>query len=326
MQRMRKLNGRFGCVMSIPRRTSGAALLSVLIPLLLLLAFMGHQLAEQVQAEFQLMSGEYQHKRVLLEAQEQLNLALEHVVELGPFVDSLPENRVGGEWSLSFHHSSQFTYPLIQLKAWSDGQDRAGVIPLSQQYVWLPLLPDLPTGPLLAEPVGPHDELFVQVGDAQYLWIDDGHHVAGAALLRRLSEPTFSSDLLMRPAAMLLQTCVSLNQQSRGFHIVRGDCHLQGNVGQPAQPLILLVQQGHLSLAPQTQFHGIVVLLGADDEAVFVDMEPGAQITGSLVSLVPIQRSTGALRVVFDAQMMAMIRQSSWFYRLYALAGSWRDW
>ncbi len=125
----------------------------------------------------------------------------------------------------------------------------------------------------------------------------------------------------------VLANCSSLNTASSGLYIVKGNCTPSGDVGTTANPVVLVVWNGDLTLNANRNFYGLVfAYVDAGVTGYDIKLNGGATVHGALVSNYQLGQSNGTYNAVYDATVLQNISQGSAFSYIARVPGSWRDW
>lgn len=125
----------------------------------------------------------------------------------------------------------------------------------------------------------------------------------------------------------VITDCSSLDTSSSGLYIVKGNCTPSGDVGSTANPVVLVVWNGNLTLNANRNFYGLVFAY-ADAGATGFDIKlnGGATVYGALVSNYQLGQSNGTYNAVYDSTVLQNISTGSAFSYIARVPGSWRDW
>ncbi|WP_100643045.1 PilX N-terminal domain-containing pilus assembly protein [Alteromonas facilis] len=157
------------------------------------------------------------------------------------------------------------------------------------------------------------------------------------------NDPSFPTDLmeylfnvpeaewatLRSDADLVINSCAGLNAATSGLIWMDGDCHINAGtvVGSTADPVILIVTDGDLTMNGGAEIHGMVFSFRkpgvvADFE---INMIGGAQVNGVVASNHPVGHANGTYNAVYDADVLAQLELNDTFQRVARIPGSWRD-
>ncbi len=157
------------------------------------------------------------------------------------------------------------------------------------------------------------------------------------------NDPSFPDDLMeylfnvpetewpvLRSEAQEIYTnCNALGPNSVGLIWIDGDCSLNSNVvvGSAADPVILVVTDGDLTMNGGAQINGMVFSFRkpstvADFE---LNMIGGARVNGVVASNHPVGHANGTYNSVYDADVLEGLQENDAFQRVAIVPGSWRD-
>ena len=140
--------------------------------------------------------------------------------------------------------------------------------------------------------------------------------------------PLIHYSALRDEADSLLADCNAIGQVV-GFIWVRGDCDIPVNtqVGKLTSPVILVVEEGNLSVDSGASITGLVFVLQAPNSVVSHDvfMSASSLLTGALVANQMLGRSAGNFRVLYDYGVLNLLSTDAQFLRVARVPGSWQD-
>lgn len=157
------------------------------------------------------------------------------------------------------------------------------------------------------------------------------------------NDPAFPDDLLeyifnvpeaewaslRADADQVLNSCTTLGGGSVGLIWVDGTCHLNAGtiVGSAADPVILIVTDGDLTMNGGAEINGMVFSFRkpttvADFE---INMIGGARVNGVVASNHPVGHANGTYNSVYDTDVLDQLQQNDAFQRVARVPGSWRD-
>ena len=134
---------------------------------------------------------------------------------------------------------------------------------------------------------------------------------------------------LRNEADLTLVDCTSLGPASVGLIWVDGECRLNAGtvVGSETAPVILIVTDGDLTMNGGAIINGMVFSFRkpgtlADFE---LNMIGGSTINGAVASNHPVGHAGGSYNAIYDADVLALLKQHDAFQRVARVPGSWRD-
>ncbi|WP_115717419.1 pilus assembly PilX N-terminal domain-containing protein [Gallaecimonas mangrovi] len=128
-------------------------------------------------------------------------------------------------------------------------------------------------------------------------------------------------------ASYLLDDCSSLTGSESGLIVVQGECDLKVNLGTQAEPALLLVVDGDLTLNANNSFYGVIFSFHTDPAVSTTFKSNGtAEMNGALIANHDVSITSGTFGVRFDELALANVKAGSSFQRVWRLPGSWRDW
>ncbi|WP_340680655.1 hypothetical protein [Paraglaciecola sp.] len=130
-------------------------------------------------------------------------------------------------------------------------------------------------------------------------------------------------------ADLLLADCSALAPQTSAFIWVTGDCDIPANiqVGSVISPVILVVEEGSLSLGNGVNIYGLVFVLKDPASVISHDvlMSSTSLLTGALVANQVLGRTAGKFRVLYDYTILHLLSTEPHFLRVAKVPGSWED-
>jgi hypothetical protein len=130
-------------------------------------------------------------------------------------------------------------------------------------------------------------------------------------------------------ADILLTDCNTLASQASRFIWVTGDCDIPTNIqlGSAISPVILVVEEGSLSLDSGVNIYGLVFVLKNPVSVISHDvlMSSTSLLTGALVANQVLGRTAGKFRVLYDYTVLRLLRTDPHFLRVAKVPGSWED-
>lgn len=122
--------------------------------------------------------------------------------------------------------------------------------------------------------------------------------------------------------------CSLITSQTSGFVWVQGDCVISAGVtlGSAADPVLLVVVNGNLSLQASAVIHGLVfwASTAAKNGPFHITANNGAVIYGALLATQVLDMASTGLRVIYDKNTLTNLHAYP-FLRVAVVPGSWRD-
>lgn len=129
-------------------------------------------------------------------------------------------------------------------------------------------------------------------------------------------------------ADFLFADCNALVVAS-GIIWVSGDCDIPANlqVGSILTPVVLIVEDGNLSLQNGSSITGLVFVLQTPSSVISHDvfMASSSSISGALVANQKLGRSGGKFKVLYEYSVLELLRTDLLFSRVAKVPGSWQD-
>ena len=126
---------------------------------------------------------------------------------------------------------------------------------------------------------------------------------------------------------VLLEDCSDLHTRPSGFYrLDQDDCDINGVVGSSAEPMLLVVDRGDVSLASNSEFYGMIFMTGPDhrllEGTTSTDTAVRPTIHGSVLSTAATHVGK-QINLVYDGDV---IRRSGFTAGMFTrLPGSWSD-
>ncbi|MCU7555728.1 hypothetical protein OCL06_14140 [Alteromonas sp. ASW11-19] len=109
--------------------------------------------------------------------------------------------------------------------------------------------------------------------------------------------------------------------------MITGDCQLSAGqqLGTAQQPVLLVIKDGHFSMASGAQVFGLVVLV-PERSALPRDitMAASAQVTGAMVNMQPLT-TLSVLRIHYDTTTLEALQRQPGLQQVAFIPGSWHD-
>ena len=141
--------------------------------------------------------------------------------------------------------------------------------------------------------------------------------------------PLSQSSALKQMAEQQISDCSKLNINSKGLIWVNGDCEIRRSrtIASATSPLLLIIENGELTLNRFSKIYGLVFLLNSTDSDSNVTLKKSAEIRGALISLPTLNLSGEDAGIRFDPIVLAEIaaRSQAQFTRVEVIPGSWQD-
>ena len=129
-------------------------------------------------------------------------------------------------------------------------------------------------------------------------------------------------------ADFLLADCSAL-AQANGLIWVNGDCDIAANVqvGSVLTPVILIIEDGNLSLQNGASITGLVFVLQIPSSVISHDvfMASSCLLSGALVANQKLGRNGGKFKVLYEHNVLELLRSDLLFSRVAKVPGSWQD-
>ncbi|WP_153886302.1 hypothetical protein [Aliiglaciecola lipolytica] len=129
--------------------------------------------------------------------------------------------------------------------------------------------------------------------------------------------------------AQQLSHCQSLNNMSSSLIWIRGDCKIEKDtiVGSSDTPVMLVVEDGNLTLVENSQVIGLVILLTPYQSilAANVNVSENAMLRGALVATESVNFNGQPLYIQFDHKVLENIQNASVNWRTAYVPNSWRN-
>lgn len=140
-----------------------------------------------------------------------------------------------------------------------------------------------------------------------------------------VSQSEFHADLL--PGSDTLTDCKNIASIRARIIWVAGSCHLSDgvNLGSETNPVLLIVEDGHVSLASGASLTGMLVTLSRNSGLPKdIIQHATSVITGAAVVLQDLSaRST--LRITYSKEILVTLQNAEYTQRASFLTGSWHD-
>lgn len=124
--------------------------------------------------------------------------------------------------------------------------------------------------------------------------------------------------------AKRIPNCGGLTANSSGAYWVTGDCTINGQVGTPSNP-VLLIAESCLDVRGQTEFYGMMFTRSKcpDADRAF-NAAGGGQIYGAIVAGGGV-KIRGSVQMIYNAKVLSNLGNSPEFMRYGFLPSSWTD-
>ena len=134
--------------------------------------------------------------------------------------------------------------------------------------------------------------------------------------------------VLAQEANVRTADCSSISSLTSGFVWVQGNCDIAPGVtlGSAAEPVLLVVENGSLTLQASAAVHGLVfwALTAANKGPFHIAANNSAVIHGVLLANQQVDTANTKVQVVYDKTALNNLQQSP-FTRVAVVPGSWRD-
>lgn len=134
---------------------------------------------------------------------------------------------------------------------------------------------------------------------------------------------------LQQQSDYVLADCDSLDIGSWGVIWINGDCEVSAStqLGSDSEPIILVIFDG------KVEFHSDVVMYGllfsfkppGSIKELDINMQTGSAVFGAVVTNYQLGTQSDFTRVVFQADVMEQLQQSTKLQRVARVPGSWHD-
>jgi hypothetical protein len=134
---------------------------------------------------------------------------------------------------------------------------------------------------------------------------------------------------LHQQADFVLADCDTLDIGSWGVIWINGDCEVSAStqIASDSEPIILVVFDGNVEFHPDVVMYGLLFSfkpLGSMKE-LDINMQTDSAVFGAVVSNYQLGTKSDVTRVVFQADVMQQLQQSTKLQRVARVPGSWHD-
>lgn len=129
------------------------------------------------------------------------------------------------------------------------------------------------------------------------------------------------------PASTTLANCSNLSTANSHVIWITGDCHVPAaeTLGSEASPILLIVEDGHLSFAEGSSFTGLLVTLARTSNLEKdIIVHDTSTISGAAIIAQPLS-SRSELRLAFSANVLRKLQNAQYTQHASFLYGSWHD-
>jgi hypothetical protein len=134
---------------------------------------------------------------------------------------------------------------------------------------------------------------------------------------------------LQQQADFVLADCDPLDIGSWGVIWVNGDCEVSSStqIGSESKPIILVVFDGSVVFQDDVVMYGLMFSFKPDESIKVLDinMQKNSAVFGSIVANHQLGTKNGSTRVVFLADVMQKLQDSTNLQRVARVPGSWHD-
>jgi len=149
------------------------------------------------------------------------------------------------------------------------------------------------------------------------------------------SDPAFPTDLfkytfgvpegdaqIIKDLADVEPNCDSFDTDTSGLIWVTGTCSLQGSVGSPSKPT-LIIAEGDVTLNAGAIYYGVLYAFNSGT----IKLNGGAQVYGAVMAddITGSASGTGSNTIVYDQDVLSRLRVNPDFERVARLPGTWTD-
>ena len=130
------------------------------------------------------------------------------------------------------------------------------------------------------------------------------------------------------PADHQLNSCASLDAQSSGIYWVDGDCNIQTQIGTTEAPLILVIQEGDLTMNASAKVFGLIFSFDAPDNGVgpgSIKINGTATMNGSFMANHTVDLANGTFNARYDSTVLQNLAESDANKVVGKVPGSWAD-
>lgn len=174
-----------------------------------------------------------------------------------------------------------------------------------------------------------YSQPYSQQGHSGIDIVDNSQNFPADVIAHLFNVPLHYSSSLRIQADELASNCVNLSESLARFFWIDGDCQVvKGqNLGSVDQPIILVVNNGHLELAADTVVNGLIVFLKQANSAINYHLIFGADalVRGAFVSNQMLELNSGIFRVVYHSEILNKLAKSPYLSRVAKVPGSWQD-
>jgi hypothetical protein len=134
-----------------------------------------------------------------------------------------------------------------------------------------------------------------------------------------------AAELLPRyfPLSVTAGSCNDLIEAT--VHWINGDCELDSDDvdhSNSANPMLLIIKNGHITVSNGTSFFGVIILLSDDGLAYSAKVMHGATIKGALTSVHTFSLQNNGV-VDYSTEVLRALQQAPELAKVIAIPGSW---
>jgi Tfp pilus assembly protein PilX len=130
----------------------------------------------------------------------------------------------------------------------------------------------------------------------------------------------------VKDEATVLASCGALNGSSSGLYWTKGNCAPSNNIGSPGAPVLLVVQDGALTVHSNLEIYGLIFAFSSSpDVQLSVDLNGTSTIHGAVVSNQNIDFGGGNFKMLFDSTVLGNLYSNVGGRGLGLIPGSWAD-
>jgi len=109
---------------------------------------------------------------------------------------------------------------------------------------------------------------------------------------------------------------------------VRGNCNISGerSLGSAEDPVLVIIENGHLSIEDDGQLFGLVVIVSKDDNLFYpsVTLSPSSTLHGAIGATVPLNPKVEG-KITFDTNILQQLQRAPALSKIHPIPGSWHD-
>jgi hypothetical protein len=130
----------------------------------------------------------------------------------------------------------------------------------------------------------------------------------------------------VKDEATVLASCDALDGNSSGLYWIKGNCNPSNNVGSQAAPVLLVVQDGAITVHSNLEIYALIFAFSSSPDVQFsVDLNGTSTIHGAVVSNQNIDFGGGNFKMLFDSTVLGNLHSNVGGRGLGLIPGSWAD-